>query len=313
MKKTYIFLILILCSCKNESSEKSRFALLVSQHSEMKYEEYFNGCDKDKLVNIQSITKSIVSILIGRAIDEGIIEHEHVSIGHFFPEIDENKKDITITHLLNHTSGLEWKGYLEHEDYLKSKDPVHYVLSKDLAEDPGTVYNYNSGGIHLLSAILTQVSGQSTFDFAQEKLFTPLGIKQVDWKTLGDGIYGGAGFSLNMLPKDLIKIGSLFIKGSQENSTNVVSDSWLNKMRNDKLKKETRWGLRHSKHGYGWYSATSDSQDILYSMGYGGQFILIIPVKELVIVTNHNHDTPDGIDQQLDFLVGTFPELLEMY
>ena len=187
------------------------------------------------------------------------------------------------------------------------------MLAKELVEEPGTSYNYNSGGTHLLSVILTQASGKSTLIYAQEKLFSPLGIKKVNWEKLEDGHYDGAGFSLELLPKDLIKIGSIFLQAQQNKDTNIASARWITKINNDDLKKETKWGLRNSHHGYGWYSTVMDHQRILYSMGYGGQFILIVPDKELVMVTTHNHDTPDGIDQQVDFLRETFPDLIKQY
>jgi len=300
-------------SCKNESSENSVLSILVAEHSEIKQEAYFNGSQSTDLVNVQSITKSIVTLLIGIAIDKGIIENEAISISNYFPELEADKKTITIGHLLNHTSGLEWEGYLEHEAFLNSENPTNYVLNKSLATQPGKEYNYNSGGTHLLSIILSKASGQSTLEFAQEQLFNPLGIKQLRWGKLKDGQYDGAGFNLEMIPRDLLKIGDLFLKDSQNKEVAIISKSWLDKMANEDLKKETKWGLRNSKHGYGWYSSKVNKEQILYSMGYGGQFILIIPSKDLLIISAHHHDTPNGIDQQVDFLGETFPDLINKY
>lgn len=313
MKKLYLLLLLLVVSCKNETSEQSILSILVTKDSEIKQEAYFNGSQRTALVNVQSITKSIGSLLLGIAIDKGIIEKETISIGAYFPEIEEAKKAITIGHLLNHTSGLDWEGYLEHEALLKSDNPATYVLSKNLVHEPGTIYNYNSGGTHLLLIIIAKASKKSTLEFAQEQLFGPLGIKQVKWGKLKDGHYDGAGFSLEMLPSDLVKIGTLFLKASQNKSEGLISSTWLTKMVDDDLKMETKWGLRNSKHGYGWYASKVNKEKVLYSMGYGGQFIFIIPSKEMVIVSTHNHDTPNGIEQQIDFLSGTFPDLMKKH
>lgn len=311
MKRGILLLMLIIVSCKNESSESSRLAILISKDSEIKHEEYFNGNSKKKLLNIQSITKSIISLLIGIAIEDGLIANENVTISKYFPELAPGNKSITIKHLLNHTSGIEWNGYVEHEEFLKAENQTNYVLGKKNIHQVGLEYNYNSGGTHLLSAILTQVSGRSTLEYAQEKLFIPLSINEFNWKKLNDGIYGGAGFSLEMLPNDLIKIGSLFLEGQGESS--LVSKEWIDKSRNENLKKKTKWGLRNSKHGYGWYSSTVNKEKVIYSMGYGVQFILILPDSEMIIVTAHNHETPKGIEQQVDFLRETLPKLIEKY
>jgi len=312
MNKFPLLFILLLLGCKNESSEKNVASIIVGNDSELKYEEYFNGSAAGELMNVQSITKSIISILIGQAIDEGIVQNERITLGNYFPDISTDKKSITIEHLLNHTSGIQWEGFLEHEKFLKSKNPTDYVLAKKIENEPDMIYNYNSGGTHLLSAILTKASGRSTLEYAQEKLFTPLGINKVTWGKLNDGVYDGAGFSLEMFPKDLIKIGSIFLKESN-NTEKLISNNWLQKMTSQDLKKETKWGVKNSKHGYGWYSSYDKNQKILYSMGYGGQFIFVLPDKELVIVSTHEHDTPRGIEQQVDFLKETFPELLEKY
>jgi len=313
MRKIYLLIVLISFGCKNESSENNLSSILISKNSEIKYEEYFNGGQKDEMVNVQSITKSVISLLIGIAINEGKIKDENISIGEFFPKIEDKKKKVTIKHLLNHTSGIEWRGYLEHEEFLNSENPIDYVLTKNLIKEPGTNYNYNSGGTHLLSAILTKVSGTTTLQYAKEKIFSPLGITKIKWGKLNDGFFDGAGFSLELLPRDLIKFGGIFLKEHQSLNGALVSKEWIEKMSNNSLKKQTNWGLKNSKHGYGWYSSIVDNQQILYSMGYGGQFILIIPENELIIIATHNHDTADGIDQQVDFLKETFPVLMEEF
>lgn len=309
MKKISILLCLLMLGCKNDSSEKNILSILLSKDSQLEYEEYFNGGHKDQLVNIQSISKSIITILIGQAIDEGLIESEDEPISKYFPDIADHKNSITIRHLLNHTSGIEWKGYLEHEAFKTATSQTEYVLGKELQHKPGEVYNYNSGGTHLLSVILSTVSAKSTLEYAHEKLFDPLNINMIEWGKLNGGYHDGAGFSLKMLPTDLIKIGELLL--TEKTNEQVVSKSWKDKMLNHKLKKNTKWGLRNSTHGYGWYAANKGK--ILYSMGYGGQFILVHPEKNMIIVSTHNHDTPDGIDQQVDFLNETLPILIDKY
>ena len=310
---TFLFSLLIF-SCSSQQSENNIYALLIANNDTLIEESYFNGKTPTALMDVQSITKSILSLLVGIAIDKEYIANENVPILTYFPEESElftgKKKEITIKHLLNHTAGLNWKGYLEHEDFLQSQDPVKYVLAKEIENTPGEKYNYNSGGTHLLSVIISKVTGKTTLDFAKEVLFKPLQIDSLNWSKLNDGIYDGAGFGLSMNPKDLIKIGQLMLDNGNIGGNQIISQNWIRKSFDVSEKKATNWGIRKSKHGYGWYSAVNDEREIFYSMGYGGQFIFIIPSTKKVIVCLHNADTSAGIQQQVDFLSGTLPELI---
>jgi len=307
---------LVILSCSSQQSENNIYALLIANEEKTIEDSYFNGKRPTDLMNVQSVTKSILSILVGIAIDKGYIANEDTPILNYFPEesdlFDGKKKEITIKHLLNHTSGLHWEGYKEHADFLQSQNPVKYVLEKEMEQVSGEKYNYNSGGTHLLSAILTKVTDKTTLEFAKEVLFEPLHIDSLHWSTLKDGIYDGAGFGLSMYPKDLIKIGKLVLNNGTIDGTQIISQKWIRKSFDNSEKKETRWGIRKSKHGYGWYSATYNEREVLYAMGYGGQFIFIIPSKKRIIVALHNSDTPTGIQQQVDFISETFPELIKI-
>jgi len=307
-----------------ESSEKTSpkedyiFSTLIAKNGTTVLEEYYNGKTKDSLCDIQSLTKGLMSMLIGIAIDKKYIENVDEPIAKYFPEefknlTDNRKKTITIKHILNQTSGLSWKGYLEHEDWLHSEDPISFVLKKDLENEPGKSYNYNSGATHLLSVIISRATGNTTLEFANEILFRPLNIDLVHWKKRNKGYYDGSGLGLKMKPMDLMKIGQLLEKNGIWNEKQIISKKWIQKLFDTNEKSKTKWGLRNSKHGFCWYTSKFKGNTIDYGMGYGGQFILIIPNKELIIVTTHNHDTPNGIKQQIKFLQQKLPKLIEKY
>ncbi len=317
MKYLLLLLPILFFSCNSTSSEESIKSLIVSQNNKIVSEEYFNQSNATELTNVQSLTKGIISSLIGIAIDERMIANEQIAIHEYFPEefktLEADKKKITIEHLLNQTSGLAWKGYLEHADWKASEDPISFVLTKELEDEPGTKYNYNSGATHLLSAILTKASGMSTFEFAKKYLFLELQLDEVRWEKRNKGFYDCSGLGLSTKPIDLMKIGQLLSSGGNFNGKQLISKKWMNKMFDDKNKLATRWGIRGSKHGYCWYKATSNNLEINYGMGYGGQFIILVPSKNLCIVATHNHDTADGLSQQSDFLWNTLPGLLAKY
>lgn len=165
----------------------------------------------------------------------------------------------------------------------------------------------------MLSVILSRATGKSTLDFAKEFLFKPLDIIIPKWELRNDGYYDGSGLGLSMKATDLLSLGQLLIQNGQWNGQQIISPSWLNKMFDASHKSPTRWGIRKSTHGYCWYQATVNGSLINYGMGYGGQFIILVPSKDMVMVVNHNHDTPDGLDQQIDFLSNKLPGLLEKY
>jgi len=334
--KLYFLLIALIfgsISCKEIKNEKSKeivsseeklpkenyvFSTIISKNGNIVFQEYYNGKTKDSLCDVQSLAKGIMSILIGIAIDKEYIKSEDETIEKYFQSEfkdlkNENKKAITIKHILNQTSGLSWKGYLEHEEWLNSENPISYVLGKNLENEPGKKYNYNSGATHLLSVILSKTTGKTTLEFANEVLFKPLEINQINWQKRNGGYYDGSGLGIKMKPIDLMKIGQLLNKNGNLSGKQIISEQWIKKLFNEDEKSITEWGLRNSKHGFCWYKSEFKGNTIDYGMGYGGQFIIMIPNKELIIVTTHNHDTQNGIEQQIKFLNRELPKLIEKY
>ncbi len=322
MYKKALFLGLVIISlipsCRQVTSADSIFSLLISKDDHLISENYFNHKTPEDYSNVQSLTKGIISILVGIAIDNQFLLNENEPIEKYFPiefeHIDDvEKRKITIKDLLNQTSGLEWNGFREHSGWLKSDDPIGYVLNKKLENNPGEIYNYNSGATHLLSVIISRSSGLSTLEFANDYLFDALFIDSVQWEKRNDGYYDGAGLGLSIRPIDLLAIGKLLENNGEIDGKYILSKAWVNKLFNETEKSATLWGLRDSTHGFCWYKSILNGHDINYGMGYGGQFIIIVPDSELVIVTTHNHDTANGLDQQRDFLQNELPALIEKY
>ncbi len=168
---------------------------------------------------MSSATKSITGTLIGIAIDKGLIDSVDHKLLDFFPDrtfanVDTQKQSITLRHVLSMSSGLDWphnglNEYLE-PGMEASKDWVQFVLDRPMAAAPGSVFVYNSGGSHLLSAVIQKATGMSALDFAQKHLFAPLGITNVTWATDPQGINFGAA-NLAMSPRDMAKLGYLYL------------------------------------------------------------------------------------------------------
>ena len=168
-------------------------AFVIHQGNTRIFEYLKNKKVVEKPSKVYSITKSIVSILIGIMVDKGLIKNIHEPIHNYFPEIlasnDLRKKEITIFHLLTMTSGIQVG------NFQASKNWVQFILGQPIINKPGSTFQYNCGNSHLLSAIIQKISGIPTASFAEKYLFHPLGINKYIWVRDPQGIHGG-GFSI---------------------------------------------------------------------------------------------------------------------
>jgi len=243
---------------------------------------------------IHSCTKSIVSALIGIAIEQGYIDGVQTPVLDFFPgrsaeNIDENKKSMTLDDLLTMSSGLNcrdsylyrWSGLNEMR---ASSDWVQHMLDLPMAEAPGTRFEYCNGASFLLSAILTETTGMSAHEFADKYLFGPLGITDVIWPINPQGINIGWG-ELRMRPQDLAKIGYLYLRGGEWDGEQIIPSSWVEESTQKHIS-----GTLEDGYGYQWWV---DDSGIFMAVGYAGQFIFVVPEEELVVVFNSDLDDRD--------------------
>jgi len=243
---------------------------------------------------IHSCTKSIVSALIGIAIEQGYIDGVQTPVLDFFPgrsaeNIDENKKSMTLDDLLTMSSGLNcrdsylyrWSGLNEMR---ASSDWVKHMLDLPMAEAPGTRFEYCNGASFLLSAILTETTGMSAHEFADKYLFGPLGITDVIWPINPQGINIGWG-ELRMRPQDLAKIGYLYLRGGEWDGEQIIPSSWVEESTQKHIS-----GTLEDGYGYQWWV---DDSGIFMAVGYAGQFIFVVPEEELVVVFNSDLDDRD--------------------
>lgn len=207
---------------------------------------------KEKLPKINSVTKSVISILIGIAIDKGFLKGVTQPISDFFPDMKEEKKGITIEHLLTMSPGLDWPEFStwggRAMPMMNNKDWVKFILERKMIEKPGENMYYNSGASHLLSAILQMATGQKVTEFAEKYLFHPLGIKEYDWYSDSKGIVIG-GFGLSLKSEDMLKIGKLMLQGGYWEGRTILSESWIGTSTSPKFLPYFKFG----SYGYHWW------------------------------------------------------------
>lgn len=264
------------------------------------YESYLNGCGANSRIHIFSVTKSIISILIGIAADKGYIKNLDQKVLDFFPDYKVKKREktiqtITLRNLLTMTAPYKYK-YNPYTKYFTSDDWVKFSL--DLLGGQGQVGEFRYApliGPDILSGILSKATGQSVMDFAQENLFVPLGIiveknialhskeeqftfyqatNMSGWVTDPMGV-NAAGWGLTLSPADMAKIGQLFLNHGIWKGKRIVSAKWVD----ESTKEHSRWAALNLPYGYLWWIY----KDGFAAMGDGGNTIYVNTQKNMVV------------------------------
>ncbi len=247
-------------------------------------EFYQEGYDKNSLFEMHSVTKSVMGALTGIAIEQGVLTGVDVRLAEFFPQLLEpenaGKEKITVEHLLTHTSGLgEGDGGGSFERHVRSENWVERFLSLPLTNEPGAAFFYSTAGSHMLSAVLEQAAGVSTYDFTIKHLFGPLGITSFEWGKDPQGVVdGGNGLSMNV--RDAAKLGQLFLDGGNWRGRQLVPKEWVELSTAAQAAGEP---YDKGQYGYQWWVWSFGGEAVYYALGYAGQFIFVVPAKNLVV------------------------------
>lgn len=291
-------------------------AVLVARHGKLVYERYFAGEDQrwgqplgriphdiDTRHDLRSISKSVTSLLVGIAVDHGWIKDIDTPVLALLPQYADlrspEKDRITLRHLLTMSSGLAWNEEVPYSDPTNSErqmsvapDPYRYVLEQPLATVPGETYSYNGGATALLAAVLKQTSGKPVDQLAQEVLFAPLGITDVEWVRYPDGEPVAAS-GLRLRPRDIAKIGQMVLSGGTWQDQRVVSADWIKQSTSPQIAGEEMFF-----YGFQWWLGRSlvDRRPVEWAagVGWGGQRLFLVPDQDLlVVVTAGLYETPD--------------------
>ena len=260
-------------------------SVLVIRNGYILLDAYNYPFDSNTRHNIYSCTKSISSALIGIAIDKGYIKNINQPLINFFPKyatknLNDEKKAITLKHLLTMTSGLycrdshlyRWRGLMQMRF---SKDWIKFMFDLPMAEEPGTYFEYCNGVSFLLSAILQKQTGENALSFAEKNLLGPLGITNVRWPSNPQGITIGYG-ELQMRPRDMAKVGFLYLNNGVWDGQQIISSQWIKESTSKHIDATLVPG-----YGYQWWIV---NPDIYTAIGHQGQYIMVVPKKNLVAV-----------------------------
>ena len=272
-------------------------SLLIVRNGYIVTDAYFYPFAAKTMHNTFSVTKSIMATLIGIALDQGYIESIEQPVLGFFPEmtaanLDANKQAMTLEDLLTMQTGFDFISQPEDtlwEMMLTTDDWVQFTLNLPMLEAPGTSFAYCSPGSHLLSAIIQQTTGMSALDFANEYLFSPLGISDVAWPSDPQGITHGWS-DLHMSPHDMAKIGYLYLNNGSWDGQQIVPVEWVTTA----TEVHAECG-NNSGYGYQWWILPEHYSAI----GHGGQYIKVSPDSNLVVVLTGGGGITSIVDEVL--------------
>ena len=258
-------------------------SFMLQRDGELLVEAHRKGMRADRTTNVKSAAKSIISLLVGIAIDQGHLSGVHQPIGDFFPDYfkvrpDPEKESITIQDLLTMRAGLASTSRRNYGRWVLSDNWVEYALGQPLVEQPGEEMIYSTGSSHLLSVILTRATGVSTREFADRYLFGPLGIRVGGWDRDPQGYYLG-GNNMALSPSALLKIGTMVMNRGVFNRKQIVPRAWIA----ESMQVYTRSHFNPYDYGYGWWQRELNGYTVQFAWGNGGQYILMIPALKTVV------------------------------
>jgi CubicO group peptidase (beta-lactamase class C family) len=277
-------------------------ALVIARNGILVYEGYYDtATGVDALHQLNSATKSVASIVVGVAVQQGLIEGYDVPVADLFPDYadvfaaEPQKMGMTLRHALTMTAGLEWDDEdvtsRDRDDVrlLSEPDAMRHILERPLVTEPGTEFHYSSACSMILTGVIPNVSGMQAGAFAEQHLFGPLGIQDFVWETTDDGTT--TGFSgLYLRGRDLLKLGQLYLNGGAWEGQQIVSEDWIEASFRPWVEPSWReYGVE--RYGFQWWmydhAPTGNSErpyGILMASGYGGQKLFVIPDLDLVAV-----------------------------
>lgn len=270
--------------------------IIIIKDGHLAFEKYFNGKGPDDCHHIASVTKSVLSALIGIAIDKGYINSVEEKVLDFFPKYmfatDPQKQQITIRHLLSMTVPYPFEDWHEPLDKLcQQQDWIKYTLDLMGANGDLGAFKYATAGAHVLSAILTKTTGKSARAFANEHLFTPLGMKETPnyamnaygfddlfgknvkgWVHDPDG-HSTGGWGLTLTTRDMARFGYLYLNNGVWDNNRVLSETWI--------RESTE--MNYNNYGYLWWLRQEDGLFTYSAIGDGGNIISCIPKLNMVV------------------------------
>ena len=296
-------------------------SIIIVKNDKLIFEKYFEGYlysnnppgsngdfilyDRETDHYLASVSKSLTSVIFGAAVKAGFIEDVNALLVDILPEYEQilvgEKAEITLKHLLCMSSGLHWDEWsTSYEDptndvvaLFHEEDPMEYILSKHMTNSPGDEFHYNSGGTNVLGAIIEKEAGMNLLDFGNEYLFDPLNIQGGLWEKMAGGYYFASG-GIYLRPRELTKIGYLFLNDGYWEDKQIITEEWISESTAAHIQTDDLIPQSDS-YGYQWwimdFQANNQTYNCFFAAGWGDQYMFIFPDEEMIITINSGNYT----------------------
>lgn len=292
-------------------------SILVVKNGSLVGERYYAGATASDLQSINSVTKSIASILVGIAIQQGRIRGVSETVASLLPEAAEKAPaaaalSITLEQILSQTSGLVYDYRTEMPALDAAQDPVAYVLG--LPVDPELVgrWVYNDAAVSLLSPILARAQGMPVDQSAQRDLLRPLGIERVTASRDKAGAFRSYA-GLRLRPRDLAKIAWTMANGGLWEGRQVVPKDWIKT--STAFHVQSTWGappMPKAGYGYLWFRGNLNGHDVVWAWGYGAQFAVVVPSLRLAVTTTATNPRPRDLSAQNSAVMAVVAKIVDI-
>ena len=286
--------------------------VIVARDGDIVAERGYGDHSPDDPTNIKSASKTVVSALVGMAIDKGVLEGVDQKVAALLPDdlpenADPRLDDINVGHLLSMQAGLAPTSGPNYGRWVVSSNWVRSALAQPFETDPGGRMLYSTGSTHLLSAILTREGGESSLALARD-WFAPVDDFAIGgWERDPQGIYLG-GNQMAMSPRSLLAFGEVYRNGGlAPDGTRVISEDWIEQSWIER----TQSRFTGDGYGYGWFLRDIAGADVRYAWGYGGQMLYIVPELALSVVMTSDENSPSAANGHRDALHALMGEIIE--
>lgn len=270
--------------------------LIVIKDNKIVLENYYNTFWRNHIHDIRSAGKSITALLLGVAIKDGLVKNLEQDVYSFFPKekhpsIHEDYKKVKLIYLLNMVSGLDADSDNSQTmgsegKWIAKEDWLGYLLSVPLSSDPGKKWVYADINVVLLGAIIEEKSGMSLRDYAKQKVFEPLGIKEFYWYTNAANQTGAAG-NLYISTLDFAKLGLLVANKGKWGSKQVADEAYINRLLNENSAAIGDYNPLADGYGMLWYRTKrkfgNREINYLWASGNGGNHLVVVPEENMVV------------------------------
>jgi CubicO group peptidase (beta-lactamase class C family) len=282
-------------------------SFIVIKNGKLLHEEYWNGYDQNSKTNSFSMAKSVTVMLLGKAIEDGKINSLNEKYSDFYENYKnvEFGKDLTIADLAKMQSGLDWdenynSPFLPNAKAYYGKSLAETVFLRGFKEKPGTRYQYQSGNTQLLGFAIRKAVNKSMAEYASEKIWKPLGMEQnAEW-TIDENGMEKTFCCIHSNSRDFAKLGQLFLDDGKSGNLQILNLNFIEKMR-------TPTKLSNGTYGMGLWINNDAPVKHYYFFGLYGQYIIIIPEKQMVIVRTGTYKNQPkdkkGRPEQVEFIV----------